>query len=87
MDLSKVFDQYLRTTMVPALEYKISEGVFQYRYNNVVDGFDMPLKVTLDNKTQWIKPNQQWQKMNLDSSKDTDFTIDRNFFVISTKLP
>jgi len=87
MDLTKVFDQYLRTTMIPVFEYKIKEGELQYRYNNVVDGFDMPLKVSLGNKTLWIKPNQLWQKLNIDSSLNTGFTIDRNFYVISTKLP
>lgn len=87
MDLAKVFDQYLRTTMIPVFEYKIEAGELQYRYNNVVDGFDMPIKVSLGKKTQWIKPNQQWQKMNIASSVDTDFTIDRNFYVIHSKQP
>jgi aminopeptidase N len=87
MDLAKIFDQYLRTTMIPVFEYKIKAGELHYRYNNVVDGFDMPIKVSLGKKTQWIKPNQQWQKMNIDSSVDTDFTIDRNFYVIHSKQP
>jgi hypothetical protein len=47
----------------------------------------MPIKVSLGKKTQWIKPTQQWQKMNIDSSVDADFTIDRNFYVIHSKRP
>jgi len=45
MDLSKIFDQYLRTADIPILEYKVNEGGLEYRYTNVVDDFGMPLKI------------------------------------------
>ena len=41
----KVFDQYLRTTQIPVLEYYFGDDrkkVF-YRYSNCVAGFNLPL--------------------------------------------
>ena len=46
MDLSKIFDQYLRTTMIPTLEYKIENGKLFYRWANCVKGFNMPVRVS-----------------------------------------
>ena len=47
LDLGKVFDEYLRTTMVPALEYRLRGGTLSYRWADVVPGFDMPVRVRL----------------------------------------
>src|SRR5690606_3980970 len=45
--LDKIFDQYLRNTEIPVLEYKLKKGKLTYRWTNCVAGFDMPVKVTL----------------------------------------
>ncbi len=39
----KVFDQYLRTTQIPVLEYNIRNNSLSFRYTNCVAGFNMPL--------------------------------------------
>lgn len=61
IDLSQFWDQYLRTTMVPTLEYKIDGGDLQYRYTNIVEGFDMPVVAVIDGKDQWIYPHSEWE--------------------------
>ncbi|HEX5074000.1 MAG TPA: M1 family metallopeptidase [Gemmatimonadaceae bacterium] len=83
MDLSKVFDQYLRTTMVPTLEYRISGDTLSYRWTNVVAGFDMPIRVTLDWPT-WslIKPTETWQTATVHLGNASDFRVDDNFYVV-----
>lgn len=45
-DLSKVFDQYLRTTKIPVFEYKVdsNKGLI-YRWTNCVKDFNMPVKI------------------------------------------
>ena len=81
IDLSKVFDQYLRTTMVPIFEYQIEDGnALKYRYTNVVDGFDMPLRVYIDGEAQWLYPTTTWKTENADPNAST-FKVDRNFYV------
>jgi aminopeptidase N len=77
IDFSKVFDQYLRTTKIPSLEYYTKKKNVYYRYVNTVNDFRMPLKVSIDNKASiFIKPDNSWQK-----SKGKTLSIDRNFFV------
>ena len=79
IDFSKVFDEYLRTTKVPVLEYKKVKGKLFYRWNDVVDGFKMPVKI-YDNKGKliFIKPTQQFQQA---PKGVTKIKVDQNFYV------
>ncbi len=85
MDLSKIFDQYLRTNQVPALEYRLNGYLLNYRYNNCVNGFNLPLKVTFK-KTQWIKPTEEWKTLNLYTESDTNLKVDPNFYINTKKV-
>lgn len=61
-DLSKVFDQYLRTTKIPVLAYQSNGDIISYRWTNCVKGFNMPVKVFIGTKPeQWITPTDNWQ--------------------------
>lgn len=85
IDLTAFFNQYLSTTEVPTLEYTIENKELKYRWTQIVDNFDMPIQVTINNKEQWLFPTAEWKTMSLESSK-TDFKIDRDFYVNSTKI-
>lgn len=61
IDLAQFFDQYLRTTMIPKLEYKYERNELTYRYLNVVDGFDMPVEAMINGKPKWIYPTTEWK--------------------------
>ena len=81
IDLSKVFDQYLRTTMIPVFEYEMENGnVIKYRYTNVVDGFAMPLRVLVDGEPLWLRPTTEWQTEKADPNAST-FKVDPNFYL------
>ena len=87
-DLSRVFDQYLRTAMVPALEYRIEGDTLAYRWANAVPGFDMPVKVTLDGpELAWIRPTATWKRVRVRLPNASDFRVDPNFYVVSRQLP
>jgi len=82
LDLSKIFDQYLRTTKVPVLEYKIENKVVSYRWKNTVDGFNMPIKVSFGKKEKWLKATTEWQSVKPGNSYDgTTFIPDNNFYI------
>lgn len=83
LKLEKVFDQYLRTTMIPVLEYKIENSKLSYRWTSCVKGFDMPLKVTLkDQSFSSIYPTTNWKTTGLSSQINKDnFKADPNFYV------
>lgn len=81
IDLSKVFDQYLRTTMIPVFEYQLEEGnTIKYRYSNIVDGFEMPLRIFVDNQPKWISPTEDWKTEQVDETSD-NFKVDQNFYL------
>jgi aminopeptidase N len=83
LKLEKVFDQYLRTTLVPVLEYKIENDKLSYRWTSCVKGFDMPLKVTLkDQSFSSIYPTTAWKTTGLSSQINKgNFKADPNFYV------
>jgi len=82
--LAKVFDQYLRTTKIPRFEYKIDASTLSYRWANVVDGFDMPIKVTLaDSAYSMIRPTTEWKTATLRLSSPATFRVDPNFYVMA----
>ncbi|HEX9511750.1 MAG TPA: M1 family metallopeptidase [Puia sp.] len=87
-DLSKIFDQYLRTTKIPVLEYKMnSNTLVSYHWTNCVKGFNMPLKVAVAGQPgQWITPTEDWQTLSLAPGADPNFSVDRNFYVTVKKL-
>jgi aminopeptidase N len=82
VDLSKVFDQYLRTTTIPVLEWRIEGGELSYRWTDVVDGFDMPVRVTLEpGAFAWIEPTERWQTTDVEVGA-ADFSVDESFYLI-----
>jgi hypothetical protein len=84
MDLSKVFDEYLRTTMVPVLEYRLEGDELSYRWTDVVPGFAMPVRVTLaPGDLDWISPTESWQTIEVSLADPKAFSVDENFYVKS----
>src|SRR6185436_15639221 len=63
IDFSKVFEQYLATTKIPALEYKLDSGAMQVRWNNVVPGFAMAVEVAASSSPEVfrrLKATTEW---------------------------
>ena len=84
-DLTAFFNQYLRTTMVPTLEYRWEGSKLLYRYTEIVEGFDMPLRVFLDEEPQWIYPTARWKENDFGRRPDM-FRVDPNFYVVANPL-
>lgn len=80
IDLSKVFDQYLRTVKIPEFEYKIENNTLKYRWDNVVKGFNMPLKVIINGKSELLHPTENWQTKTINGNS---IEVDKNFYVNS----
>ncbi len=87
IDLTKVFDQYLRTAQVPVLEYKIEGATLSYRWADVVPGFDMPLPVTVAPDTfSVVHPTEAWQTVAVRLATAADFKVDANYYVIARSV-
>ncbi|MBP2832999.1 M1 family metallopeptidase [Aquimarina sp. U1-2] len=84
IDLTNFFDQYLRTTKIPTLEYHFANGNLKYRYSNIIDEFDMPVRIFIDKKAKWIQPSTAWQTEKLTGNK---LQIDPNFYIDTKVVP
>ncbi len=83
IDFSKVFDQYLRTIKVPEFHYELApSGALQYKWDKVVEGFDMPVKVIVGDQTLMLKPSTELQEIQLGIGIES-VTVDPNYFVNS----
>ena len=83
LKLDKVFDQYLRYSKIPVLEYKINNGELSYRWITDVTGFDMPVKVSLKaGDFALIKPTNDWKTTKVDASVTAEtFKAEPNFYI------
>lgn len=82
MNFNKVFDQYLRHTSIPTLEYHLNGNNLQFRWVTDVKDFNMPVKVTLsDDGWRFIYPGTTWQSTSLTISDLKQFKVDPNFYI------
>lgn len=75
-DYSKVFDQYLRTTQIPKLEFYLEGNKVFYRYTNCVNGFNLPLVLKDSSVKIRIIPTAQWKSTQLTGDATKLFTED-----------
>jgi len=72
MNLTPIFDQYLRHKDIPALELKPDEAQHVIFYRWVVDepAFAMPIRIAVNEHWQLVVPTTQWQKLPAATEKD-----------------
>ncbi|WBL24762.1 M1 family metallopeptidase [Zunongwangia sp. HGR-M22] len=81
-DLQPVFDQYLRHSRIPELQFKKDGKTFAYRWRADVEGFNMPVDVFIDGKETRLKPTLKWKKLDKKvSSEDAIKLNDLEFYV------
>ncbi len=80
VDLTTVFNQYLRDTRVPTLEYFFKEKQLSYRWINCVDNFNMPVQIDLNGESLRIQPTNEWKVITV-SNANSKLTIDSNYYV------
>ncbi|MGY8916431.1 MAG: M1 family metallopeptidase, partial [Flavobacteriales bacterium] len=85
IDLTAYFNQYLRTTKIPMLEYKLEAKELSFRYTNIVQDFDMPVLMHLDDKKLWIFPTEEWMSTTLENNV-INIKPDKNFYIYSSKI-
>lgn len=87
INLTKVFDQYLRYTTIPTLELKSTTNGLLYRWKADVKSFEMPVRIKTSTEKVWktINATSDWQTLSGYSIEDTE--ADRlNFYINVTKL-
>ena len=85
IDLATFFNQYLRDTRIPTVEYFFKDNQLGYRWTNCVSGFNMPVKVTLNGNEELLQPETEWQRVSV-NTENSKLEIDKNFYVASFNI-
>jgi aminopeptidase N len=86
---SNVFDQYLRNTKIPRLEFYFEGTKVFYRWANCVNGFNLPLSLYDD--SSWIKitPTTEWKSKRVSELDKRLFDvklIERGYYVSASQV-
>ena len=84
IDFTTLFDQYLRTTNIPLLKYKVDGKTVEFNYERVVKGFAMPIRVTINGKEIQLTPSEVKQTFEFPEDIKT-FEVNRNFYIETAK--
>ncbi len=84
MNLTPIFNQYLRHTAIPTLELKFDEsaGTVAYRWKVDEPGFAMPVRVAKKDNWQIIQATTDWKTMPTTLKKD-DFDVATDFYFVN----
>ena len=87
MNLTPIFDQYLRHTAIPTLELKFDEskGTVSYRWKVDEPAFQMPVRVGKKDSWQIIHATTDWRPMPTSLKKDEFEVATDLYFVNVTK--
>jgi len=85
-EFSKVFDQYLRTTQIPVLEYYLSKNKqkINFRWTNCVSGFNLPVNAIVNEGKLSIKPTESWQSAAIiqkAAAPTLPIDIEKNYYI------
>lgn len=85
-DYSKVFDQYLRTTQIPTLEFWVNADKTQasYRWTDCVSGFNLPLVLKNAETKIRIVPGGNWKTVSLKKGQASLFeksAIEKMYYI------
>jgi aminopeptidase N len=86
MNLTPIFDQYLRHTAIPTLELKFDEtaGTVKYRWKADVSGFAMPVAVGEAGKWEIVKATTQWQTLKT-PVKMSEFGVAEDLYYVNVE--
>lgn len=83
LNLEAFFDQYLRDTRIPTLEYRLKDNILSYRWTQVVNGFEMPIEINFSREKKWLYPTEVWQEIELNS---TEIDVDIDYYIKYNKV-
>ena len=84
MDLTPIFDQYLRHPGIPTLElaFDAAQQTVSYRWLADEPRFNMPIRVGRRDQWQIIHPTTEWQTMPTTQNKD-DFEVATDLYYVN----
>ncbi|OFY64083.1 MAG: peptidase M1 [Bacteroidetes bacterium RBG_13_43_22] len=85
LNLKPVFDQYLRDVRIPVFEYYVKEDELTFRWNNCVQGFNMPVKIYVNGEPRDLSPAARFSSIKL-KVQNAIITVDPDYYVASMNM-
>lgn len=85
LNLKTVFDQYLRDIRIPVFEYYVKGNKLTYRWNNCVQGFDMPLRIYVAGVRKDIIPTSRFNTIELET-ENAAISVDPDYYVATLNM-
>lgn len=80
MDLTPIFDQYLRDERVPVLEYYYSDNqTLNYRWISSLPSFTMPVDVEIGGEKVRIQPKTAWSELKV--TTNAEVKVDPDYYI------
>ena len=83
MDLTSVFNQYLRHTSIPKLEMKIDNFKLCYRWKAAEPNFEMPVDIKIKGEKVRINATSKWVKSRIVVESTKEVEIQKNDFLVN----
>ncbi|MEC4048469.1 M1 family metallopeptidase [Flavobacterium sp. SUN046] len=84
MNLTPIFNQYLRYTTIPGFEMKIENGKLAYKWRAEEKDFAMPLEITIADKAVRLNPTTEWQVSKIKINTLDEVTVANSKFYVKT---
>ena len=86
INLTPIFNQYLRYKSIPIIEFRQNKKTIQYRWNCDVTDFNMPVDIEYKRETIRLSPSTQWKKLNVKAGKLSNIKVLTNKFLVNVKI-
>ncbi|MBA4153506.1 M1 family metallopeptidase [Flavobacterium sp.] len=86
LNLSPVFDQYLKYKMQPELELKFNEETIDFRWKTDVENFKMPFEYKIGSKSTRLEATNTWQSAPIKLKNQADFSLEENKFLFTSNV-
>ena len=86
-NLTPIFNQYLRYTAIPILEWKWKNKKIAYRWQTDVTDFNMPIIAIINKKEVRLQPTNEWKILEQKIKRKKDFEVlEDAFFITVTEI-
>jgi aminopeptidase N len=83
LDLTPIFNQYLRYKNIPKLDLKIIKKRLEYQWKTEVENFNMPIDIKVKNEIIRLFPTNKFQKSSFKLKKLKELEVLTNKFFIN----
>jgi aminopeptidase N len=86
-DFTKLFQQYVRTTEVPELQWTVKGGKLFTRFTKCVAGLSMPVDITVNGEERTVNITDQWSSPASGlRPHSTNLSVDRNWYITTERV-